>query len=261
MPAMAGGLRGQYYAGTNFETLRLTRIDPTVDFAWAGAAPDPAVPATDISVRWTGTVVPLYSEVYTFFTASDDGSRLWVDGQLLVDQWRDQGVTEVGGVTSAPLVAGKKYVIVMEFYQGGGGSGAFLRWQSASQAKEIIPESRLLPPLNLAGPAWQQLEEGDPCTLSVAVLNPQGTPTYQWRKNGVDIAGATAQTYTILSVTLADQAEYSCWVEDQTPAGWLAGPVLVKVLPQGSLPVSGLLGLSILAGAVMAAGARSLRKK
>jgi hypothetical protein len=92
-------------------------------------------------VRWTGEVEPLYSETYTFYTTSDDGVRLWVNSQLVVDSWIDQSPTEHSGTIA--LTAGIKYDIQMDYYENTGGAVAQLRWSSASQAKEIIPQSQL----------------------------------------------------------------------------------------------------------------------
>ena len=55
-------------------------------------------PATELgpdnfSVRWSGEVQPLYSQEYTFYTVSDDGVRLWVNGVKLIDNWSDHAAT------------------------------------------------------------------------------------------------------------------------------------------------------------------------
>ena len=87
-PAGSGtGLLAQYFndagSGIYFTALVLTRTDATVDFDWAGAAPDPAVQADNFSVRWSGQVMAPVTGTYTFTTTSDDGVRLYVNGQLL----------------------------------------------------------------------------------------------------------------------------------------------------------------------------------
>ncbi|MBC8472874.1 MAG: hypothetical protein H8D56_25715 [Planctomycetes bacterium] len=81
------GLRGDYYTGTNFDKLVLTRLDPQVDFPWGGSAPDPAVGGSNISVRWTGDFSAQFTETYTFYTISADGVRLWVNGKLILENW------------------------------------------------------------------------------------------------------------------------------------------------------------------------------
>ena len=75
----------------------LTRTDPIVDFDWASAAPDPAVQADNFSVRWSGQVMAPVTGTYTFTTTSDDGVRLYVNGQLLIDNWTDHAVAQNSG--------------------------------------------------------------------------------------------------------------------------------------------------------------------
>jgi hypothetical protein len=75
---------------------------------------------------------------------ADDGVRLWVNNQLLVDRWIDQSPTEYAGFL--PLQAGYLYDIKMEMYENGGGAVARLLWSSPSVPKEIIPSTQLYPP-------------------------------------------------------------------------------------------------------------------
>ena len=143
-PAQAGtGLRGQYHSGIDFRTLLVTRTDPTLDFAWGAAAPAAGVPADGFSVRWTGQIVPRYSQTYTFFTRSDDGVRLWVNGRSIIDDWTDHGVVERSG--SIALTAGTRYDIKVEYYDRAGSANLQLSWSSPSQARQIIPASQLFP--------------------------------------------------------------------------------------------------------------------
>jgi hypothetical protein len=92
-------------------------------------------------VRWTGQVSPLYSQTYTFYSRTDDGARVWVNDQLIIDRWVDQAITETSGTIS--LVAGQYYDIRMDYYENSGDAEAHLSWSSPSQPKEIIPQSRL----------------------------------------------------------------------------------------------------------------------
>ena len=135
------GLNGDYYDNIDFTALTLNRVDPTVDFDWAGGSPDPSIGADTFSVRWTGQVIPLYSETYTFYTQSDDGVRLWVNNVQLVNNWTDHATTENSGVIA--LTAGVPYDVTMEYYENGGLAVAKLSWSSASQSKQIVPSSRL----------------------------------------------------------------------------------------------------------------------
>ncbi|MHC4497065.1 MAG: LamG-like jellyroll fold domain-containing protein, partial [Planctomycetota bacterium] len=85
---LGGGVKGQYYNGMNFETLVLTRVDPQIDFNRGDpGGPDPSVGDDQFSARWTGEVEAAFTETYTFYTNSDDGLRLWIGGQQLVNNW------------------------------------------------------------------------------------------------------------------------------------------------------------------------------
>ncbi|MBE9067057.1 hypothetical protein IQ260_10360 [Leptolyngbya cf. ectocarpi LEGE 11479] len=136
------GLTAEYFNNIDFTDLGLTRTDAAVDFKWRqGDSPDSAIEEDTFSVRWSGQIESLYSETYTFTTRSDDGVRLWVNGELLIDNWTRHSATENTGEIT--LEAGQKYDIQMEFFEGWGDAVAQLYWSSASQEREIIPASQL----------------------------------------------------------------------------------------------------------------------
>lgn len=155
------GLRGEYFADGSFDTLGTTRTDPTINFNWGQESPYTGehMPSrwTDnlnqswyvhYSVRWTGRVVPLYSETYTFHLTVDDGAMLWINEQRIISTWKDQGATTYTG--QIEMESGQPANIKLLYYNGWFGATANVRWSSASQAKEIIPTSRLLPPASEA---------------------------------------------------------------------------------------------------------------
>ncbi len=140
-PDAGEGLRGEYYNNMDFTDLALVRTDARIDFNWGSGSPDPSVGADTFSVRWTGQVRAQYSEVYTFTANTDDGVRLWINGELIIDQWHDRGPTESSG--SISLQAGCWYPIRMEYYENGGGAAAQLFWSSPSTPKQLIPQDLL----------------------------------------------------------------------------------------------------------------------
>ena len=141
------GLNGDYYSfqlatfPPNFPTL--TRIDPTINFDFGTGSPDPSISADTFTVRWNGQVQPFYSQTYTFYTTTDDGVRLWVNGQLVVNSWINQASTERSGTIS--LTGGQKYDILIEYFENTGSAVAKLSWSSPNQFKQIIPQSQLYP--------------------------------------------------------------------------------------------------------------------
>jgi hypothetical protein len=145
---LGGGIRGDYFKGMDLRNLTLRRIDPQINFSWG--EPDPSVGENNFSVRWTGEVEAAFTEKYTFYTNTDDGVRLWVDGKQLVDDWNDHGTTENSGTID--LVAGQFYTIVMEYYENGGGAIAQLSWSSPRTPKQLIPQAALSPPVKARNP-------------------------------------------------------------------------------------------------------------
>ena len=88
------GLLGEYFVGKERAgTPALVRVDPTVDFHWELAAQAPGLPEDGFSVRWTGKLTPPKSGLYALGLLSDDGSRLYLDGKLVVDDWGDHPPT------------------------------------------------------------------------------------------------------------------------------------------------------------------------
>lgn len=146
------GLRANYFTDSTNGVANfagdpvLTRIDPTVNFNWGTEAPDPGVTPDYFMVRWHGQVQPLYSDLYNFSTTSDDGTRLWIDGQLIVDQWQNQGATTRSG--SIQLQAGQKYDLVLEYYDWTSSASVQLSWSSTHQAPQIVPVTQLYPGAN-----------------------------------------------------------------------------------------------------------------
>ncbi|WP_257461438.1 PQQ-dependent sugar dehydrogenase [Archangium lipolyticum] len=145
-PGSGTGLRAEYFDAADLTQKKLERVDATVDFRWESGSPDPALGADTFSVRWTGSVVPQYSERYTFHTQTNDGVRLWVDGKLLIDAWTAHPTTENTGTIT--LQAGVAYSLRMEFYEKTGLAIARLLWSSPGQTrgkKQVIPQARLKP--------------------------------------------------------------------------------------------------------------------
>lgn len=136
-------MRGEYYSDVTLQTLVAARTDATVNFNWGNGSPFTGVPQDYFGVRWSGSVLPLTSEVYTFYVTSDDGCNLWVNGVLLISNWNPQSSTTKSGTIS--LTSGVKYHIVLEYFDATGLASVALYWSAPSFAQVIIPSSQLLP--------------------------------------------------------------------------------------------------------------------
>jgi len=117
-----------------------------VDFDWAVGSPDAAVTTDNFSARWTGQVQAPVSGFYRFAAGSDDGVRLSIGGQLLIDEWTDRGYT-LDSAIPIYLEAGQRYDVNLEFYENGGAAVIRLLWSHPGQSTQAIPQSRLYPPI------------------------------------------------------------------------------------------------------------------
>jgi Beta-galactosidase/beta-glucuronidase len=168
------GLRGDYYVSTgpgrfDFGELKATVVDPNIEFADL----EPIFSlltgqSDDVTVRWTGRITPEHSETYTFSGFGDNGYRLWIDNQLVIDHWVDDWDVEVVG-TPIALEAGRAYDFKLEYFEHYGGSHMRLRWESPSTPKQIVPASAFTLPegFDPPGPAKANVvESGDVAVLT-----------------------------------------------------------------------------------------------
>ncbi len=238
MTGTGNGLSGQYYSGqTNFSGApTLSRLDPTVNFDWVAGSPDPSIAVDRFTVRWAGQVEPFTTETYTFYTTTDDGVKLWVNGALLVDKWLDEPATTWSG--SIALTNGQKYDIVMEYYENAVSASAKLEWSSPTQAKAVIPTTQLYavaPAITTQPAVGDILNAGDNYTLSVTAT---GTYlAYQWVKSGVAIPGANSSSLTLNPVRCADAGEYAVLVSNG--AGSVTSDIVTLVVNATTLTATG----------------------
>jgi RHS repeat-associated protein len=160
------GLRATFYGDMTLDRPVLSRTDGSIDFNWGAGSPAPGVAVDGFSVRWQGQVQPLYTETYTFITRADDGVRLWVNGQLVINNWVNQAETERSGTIA--LVAGAKYDIRLEYFDNLEDGIVQLSWRSARQARQVIPASQLF-----VGPEPAESAPSGPAGLNVSFF--QGT--------------------------------------------------------------------------------------
>ena len=153
-----GGLKGEYFNNPSVSgDPVLTRLDPGIDFAWGTASPEPGiVNDEDFSVRWRGELLIAFTEAYRFYAFTEDGVRLWVNDQLVIDRW---DVYRLNEYRSDPieLVAGQKVTIEM-WGRDNAAAGedptatAQLLWESEHQVKAIVPAVAFSPPVRAGSP-------------------------------------------------------------------------------------------------------------
>lgn len=138
------GLKADYYDGIAFNTFYGTRVDSSVNFAWAGGMNNLGQTAY-FSVRWSGQLRAEKSETYTLYTQSDDGVRVYIDGVAVIDNFTLHSSTENTSTTTFNWVADSKHDIVVEYFQNAGTSIMQLKWSSATTPKTVIAQPFLYP--------------------------------------------------------------------------------------------------------------------
>ena len=115
------GLRAEYFDNEAFGGQpKVTRIDSEINFNWDGNSPVPGVSGRHFSVRWTGRFKSPSTGDYIFSLTSDDGSRLYVNKKLVIDNWGPHAPLERSN--EMRLEKGKFYNIDVDYYQAGGGA-------------------------------------------------------------------------------------------------------------------------------------------
>jgi len=133
------GMKGEYFDNMNLSGEPvLTRIDSMVDFSFGGNSPAPGIPEDKFSIRWTGKIIPPET-IHHIGTSCDDGSRLYLDGKLLIDDWTEHGEKPISA--EVELKPGKEYEVVFECFDNRLGASARLTWdlgqKDFSKAKEV----------------------------------------------------------------------------------------------------------------------------
>ncbi len=138
------GLWGEYFNNRHLEGEPVfQRLDSMVDFKWGIGPPiflndtqkerneekdeDERLNQDNFSVRWTGFIQPPKTGPYSFVVATDDGIRVYLDDQLVIDNWWSHDVEYQYSIQN--LVAGRKYKLKLEYYEEIGGARMSFGWQ------------------------------------------------------------------------------------------------------------------------------------
>lgn len=151
------GLQAEYFDNTKLQGTPKVRKEEWINFEPANQAPDPFLPKSPLSVRWTGKLRPTVTGRYTLSFTSDDGCRLSIDGKMLIDAWPGHAVrTDTAAIY---LEAGKDYQLKAEYYDNRDYAIAKLQWR--------VPRVGKVTRLDLYGEAGKAVRK---CETVVAVL-------------------------------------------------------------------------------------------
>ena len=137
------GLTGEYFNNIELSGKPdLIRNDDTIDFGWTLFSPEPDVINFDFySVRWTGILKPSESGIFNIGLTGDDGYRLYIDGELLIDNWHKQTF----GTFTKPyqFSADRQYEIKVEFFESTGNARLKLIWNHGicSDTEKLINDA------------------------------------------------------------------------------------------------------------------------
>jgi len=145
VPEVNSGLKREFFADRDLKRKVAEDVWREVDVNWGNGPPMNGLPFDNFSVRWTGSIRPPESSRYTFRGLRDNGLRLTINGQKIVDQWNNGW----GDYVSEPieLLAGKWYPITIELYDDGGDAALTLEWQPEIGPAESVPTNCLRPTL------------------------------------------------------------------------------------------------------------------
>ncbi|GIK56837.1 MAG: SH3 domain-containing protein [Chloroflexi bacterium] len=197
----------------------MTRIDPQIRFTWGSSSPQPnLVDANNFSVRWSKTL-NFSPGTYTFKTTVEGGTRLWVNGQLLIDQWNPQyQVVESAANITLP---GGAVPVVMELRKDYGLAQAWLEWFGAGGQ-----------PASGTTPTTPALSGNTAVMTGARYLSLRSGPGTEYEAIAYLSHGEV--------VTLLGRDPFSIWIQvrrSDSTVGWVSGRYLTSNVPYSSLPV------------------------
>jgi PA14 domain/Chitobiase/beta-hexosaminidase C-terminal domain/Divergent InlB B-repeat domain len=223
------GLRGEYYNDASNAAYPLsnpfagspvlTRTDPTVNFNWGSGSPGSPVTPNFFSVKWTGKLKAPVTGSYILTVTGDDGVRLFLNGDMIIDGWRDQGAASYSYTTA--LTADTLYNIELHYYEHEGDAVCRLRWSYPGQSDQPIPQSALRTTGALTREVWTGIT-GDGVSSIPTGSAPTFTDTltsFEAPRNWANNYGTRVRGY----ITAPATGSYIFWIaSDNASELWLS---------------------------------------
>ena len=234
------GLAGEYFDNQNLGGApALTRTDRRVDFNWGLGSFADGHPVDHFSARWTGDYIPKSSGDYMFYVSSDDGARVYVNDEMIIDDWTRH--SETLHIASRALEADKAYKIKVEYFEDVGTAAIHF---GVIAAKEIVGrETKALAAHSDAVVlcvGFNDVSEGEGADRPFRLSNAQ---------DQLIRTIASVNKNLVVALTAGGNVEMTSWI-DQVPAvidawypGQEGGDALARLLfgevsPSGKLPAS-----------------------
>jgi len=235
----AMGLRAEYFANPRLEgEPAVTMVVPRIDFDWESGGPE-GLPTNGFSARWTGRIRPETSGRYALSASSDDGIRVFLDKEKILEDWTDHAARTNSVETT--LEAGRVYELKVEYYENRGDASVLFGWGLIEEETQM--------------PAVQAAEKADVAIVCVGFgrkMESEGSdrpfelPPYQ---ASLIRSVAAANPRTVVVLMAGGSVAWDYWL-DEVPAvvhawypGQEGGTALAEILfgdvnPSGKLPAT-----------------------
>ncbi len=236
------GLTGEYFNNITFAgTPAVTRLDKDINFQWTLSAPADEINHDFYSARWTGTLRAPRTGRYRIGLDGDDGYRLYLDGQLVIDNWKKQSYHTV--LTDFSFEQGHEYAIRVEFFEPVGNAHLKLIWNvdTKDDWQEKIEE------------AVKTAQQADIAIVTVGIIEAEFSDRASLALPGhqeelIQRIAATGKPLVVLlvggsAVTMSSWLDKAQGVLSVWYPGEEGGPAVASVLfgdydPAGRLPIS-----------------------
>ncbi len=156
--------RGEYWSNRRLEgNSMLVRNDREIDFNWGSGSPDGSLPSDNFSVRWTREI-DFDAGLYRFSARADDGIRVYLDDELILDEWHD-GLANVEYTVDQRL-DNDDYRVRVEYYERTGGARVEFDWRRISATATPI-----------STPTWTPVPSATATVPATATPVPTVSPT------------------------------------------------------------------------------------
>ncbi|HWT03017.1 MAG TPA: glycoside hydrolase family 3 C-terminal domain-containing protein [Pyrinomonadaceae bacterium] len=246
-------LRGEFFDNKELQGKPVaTRVDEQLNFNWFTNAPVPQLPTDNFSARWAGKLVPATSGTYELGARADDAVRVFLDDQLLVENWRDGSARTV--TKPVALEAGREYRLRVEYYERYANGELRLVWGPPNLAQslreEAIAEAKEADVVVMALGLSPQLE-GEEMDVKTEGFRGGDRTRLELPKAQEELLKAVHATgKPVVLVLLSGSALAVNWADENVPAilqawypGEEGGAAIADVLfgdynPAGRLPVT-----------------------
>ncbi len=206
-----------FYSGTSFNNFLLQRQDPRIDFVWGLSGPYPGGPVFQFSARWQGNF-NFSAGNYRFTVSADQGARLYIDGQLVLDRWT---TTPAGSNDITQTLTAGTHLIQLDYYDGWDIAYAELSWapDAGYRLFYISPSGNDKNDGRTPGTAWQTLLRVDTGTFQPGDhILLQGGQTF----NGIIYLAGNSQGTAANPIMITSYGTGNATINPGTSVGLLA---------------------------------------